>query len=102
MQGRVLGLPAPPSLHSVGPSRQANIPAPSWQVTDVHQELAEARRALTELESEREQKQRDFDRKLLLAKSRIETEEVSPSGRVVGDAGPITLPWLITPPCHVL
>uniref|UniRef100_A0A8C3URC1 TNFAIP3-interacting protein 1 n=1 Tax=Catharus ustulatus TaxID=91951 RepID=A0A8C3URC1_CATUS len=38
-------------------------------------ELAEARRAVTELESEREQKQRDFDRKLLLAKSRIETEE---------------------------
>ncbi|NWH65110.1 TNIP1 protein, partial [Geococcyx californianus] len=48
---------------------------PSRQVTDLHQELAEARRALTELESEREQKQRDFDRKLLLAKSRIETEE---------------------------
>ncbi|XP_019329420.1 PREDICTED: TNFAIP3-interacting protein 1 isoform X2 [Aptenodytes forsteri] len=46
------------------------------KVTDLHQELAEARRALTELESEREQKQRDFDRKLLLAKSRIETEEV--------------------------
>ncbi|KFZ67932.1 TNFAIP3-interacting protein 1, partial [Podiceps cristatus] len=55
--------------------REANIPAPSRQVTDLHQELAEARRALTELESEREQKQRDFDRKLLLAKSRIETEE---------------------------
>uniref|UniRef100_A0A8B9SLL4 TNFAIP3-interacting protein 1 n=1 Tax=Anas platyrhynchos TaxID=8839 RepID=A0A8B9SLL4_ANAPL len=35
----------------------------------------EARRALTEMEAEREQKQRDFDRKLLLAKSRIETEE---------------------------
>ncbi|NXW08071.1 TNIP1 protein, partial [Fregetta grallaria] len=45
------------------------------KVTDLHQELTEARRALTELESEREQKQRDFDRKLLLAKSRIETEE---------------------------
>ncbi|XP_050167919.1 TNFAIP3-interacting protein 1 isoform X2 [Myiozetetes cayanensis] len=45
------------------------------KVTDLHQELAEARRALTELEAEREQKQRDFDRKLLLAKSRIETEE---------------------------
>ncbi|NXP56735.1 TNIP1 protein, partial [Heliornis fulica] len=45
------------------------------KVADLHQELAEARRALTELESEREQKQRDFDRKLLLAKSRIETEE---------------------------
>ncbi|NXS56054.1 TNIP1 protein, partial [Brachypteracias leptosomus] len=45
------------------------------KVTDLHQELAEARRALTELETEREQKQRDFDRKLLLAKSRIETEE---------------------------
>ncbi|KAM4653432.1 TNFAIP3-interacting protein 1 isoform 4-T8 [Amazona ochrocephala] len=49
--------------------------AEQQQVTDLHQELAEARRALTELESEREQKQRDFDRKLLLAKSRIETEE---------------------------
>ncbi|NXI72689.1 TNIP1 protein, partial [Anseranas semipalmata] len=45
------------------------------KMTDLHQELAEARRALTEMESEREQKQRDFDRKLLLAKSRIETEE---------------------------
>ncbi|NXF29307.1 TNIP1 protein, partial [Nyctibius bracteatus] len=51
------------------------------KVTDLQQELAEARRALTELESEREQKQRDFDRKLLLAKSRIETEEASPWGR---------------------
>ncbi|NXT18757.1 TNIP1 protein, partial [Syrrhaptes paradoxus] len=51
------------------------------KVTDLHQELAEARRALTELEAEREQKQRDFDRKLLLAKSRIETEEASPLGR---------------------
>ncbi|NWY47736.1 TNIP1 protein, partial [Sylvia atricapilla] len=51
------------------------------KVTDLHQELAEARRAVTELESEREQKQRDFDRKLLLAKSRIETEEASPLGR---------------------
>ncbi|XP_055574751.1 TNFAIP3-interacting protein 1 isoform X2 [Falco cherrug] len=45
------------------------------KVTDLHQELADARRAVTELDSEREQKQRDFDRKLLLAKSRIETEE---------------------------
>ncbi|NXE03996.1 TNIP1 protein, partial [Lophotis ruficrista] len=45
------------------------------KITELHQELAEARRALAELESEREQKQRDFDRKLLLAKSRIETEE---------------------------
>uniref|UniRef100_A0A8C6Z3K2 TNFAIP3-interacting protein 1 n=1 Tax=Nothoprocta perdicaria TaxID=30464 RepID=A0A8C6Z3K2_NOTPE len=48
---------------------------PSWQITDLRQKLAEAQRARTELESEREQKQRDFDRKLLLAKSRIETEE---------------------------
>ncbi|NXF94684.1 TNIP1 protein, partial [Eubucco bourcierii] len=45
------------------------------KLTDLHQELAEARRALSELETEREQKQRDFDHKLLLAKSRIETEE---------------------------
>lgn len=73
---------------SVGPSRQPNTPAHSRQVTDLHQELAEARRALTDLESEREQKQRDFDRKLLLAKSRIETEEVSPSGRVAGSCWP--------------
>ncbi|NWW22153.1 TNIP1 protein, partial [Falcunculus frontatus] len=58
------------------------------KVTDLHQELAEARRAVTELESEREQKQRDFDRKLLLAKSRIETEEVSPLGRVTGSCQP--------------
>ncbi|KAJ7402126.1 TNFAIP3-interacting protein 1 [Pitangus sulphuratus] len=55
--------------------QKANVPTLSRQVTDLHQELAEARRALTELEAEREQKQRDFDRKLLLAKSRIETEE---------------------------
>ncbi|XP_062443203.1 TNFAIP3-interacting protein 1 isoform X3 [Rhea pennata] len=45
------------------------------EITDLRQKLAEAQRALTELESEREQKQRDFDRKLLLAKSRIDTEE---------------------------
>lgn len=79
-------LPAPP-FPQCG-SFQANIPTPSWQVTDLHQELAEARRAVTELESEREQKQRDFDRKLLLAKSRIETEEASPLGRVTGSCQP--------------
>ncbi|NXA46384.1 TNIP1 protein, partial [Nothocercus julius] len=45
------------------------------KITDLRQKLADTQRALTELESEREQKQRDFDRKLLLAKSRIETEE---------------------------
>lgn len=32
---------------------------------------------MTDLEAEREQKQRDFDRKLLLAKSKIEMEEAS-------------------------
>ncbi|EOB07948.1 TNFAIP3-interacting protein 1, partial [Anas platyrhynchos] len=58
------------------------------KMTDVHQELAEARRALTEMEAEREQKQRDFDRKLLLAKSRIETEEASPRGRALGGCWP--------------
>lgn len=81
---------------------QANTPTPSWQVTDLHQELADARRAVTELESEREQKQRDFDRKLLLAKSRIETEEVSPLGRVTGSCHPccpaladLLPPWVL-------
>lgn len=66
----------------------ANIPHPPLQLTDLHQELAEARRALSELEAEREQKQRDFDRKLLLAKSRIETEEVSPLGRLLESCWP--------------
>ncbi|RLW02975.1 hypothetical protein DV515_00006855 [Chloebia gouldiae] len=83
-------------------SFQANIPTPSWQVTDLHQELAEARRAVTELESEREQKQRDFDRKLLLAKSRIETEEASPLGRVTGSCQPCCPNLADLPPCWVL
>lgn len=82
----VWGLPVAP-FPPCG-SLQANAPTLSWQVTDLHQELAEARRAVTELESEREQKQRDFDRKLLLAKSRIETEEASPLGRVTGNCQP--------------
>lgn len=102
--GKGLGAACTSFPPTVDPSRQANIPVPSWQVTDLHQELAEARRALTELESEREQKQRDFDRKLLLAKSRIETEEASPTGRVAGSWGaarPVALPWLI-PPLWVL
>ena len=99
VQGKVSALACTSFIPGVGPCAHANVPAPSRQVTDLHQELAEARRALTELESEREQKQRDFDRKLLLAKSRIETEEASPSRRVAGSpAGPVVLPWLIPPP----
>lgn len=43
---------------------------------------------MTDLEAEREQKQRDFDRKLLLAKSKIEMEEASvttgPAGSALG------------------
>lgn len=93
-------LPAPP-FPQCG-SFQANIPTPSWQVTDLHQELAEARRAVTELESEREQKQRDFDRKLLLAKSRIETEEASPLGRVTGSCQPCCPALADLPPLWVL
>ncbi|NXB87882.1 TNIP1 protein, partial [Vidua chalybeata] len=72
------------------------------KVTDLHQELAEARRAVTELESEREQKQRDFDRKLLLAKSRIETEEASPLGRVTGSCQPCCPTLADLPPPWVL
>ncbi|NXE39339.1 TNIP1 protein, partial [Ptilorrhoa leucosticta] len=72
------------------------------KVTDLHQELAEARRAVTELESEREQKQRDFDRKLLLAKSRIETEEASPLGRVTGSCQPCCPALADLPPPWVL
>lgn len=54
------------------------------QITDLRHKLADAQKALGEQEVEREQKQRDFDRKLLLAKSRIEVEEVSPAGAVDG------------------
>lgn len=96
----VWGLPVPPFPQCE--SFQANILTPSWQVTDLHQELAEARRAVTELESEREQKQRDFDRKLLLAKSRIETEEVSPLGRVTGSCQPCCPALADLPPPWVL
>ncbi|XP_037762389.1 TNFAIP3-interacting protein 1 isoform X2 [Chelonia mydas] len=45
------------------------------KITDLRQKLADSQRALSELEAEREPKQRDFDRKLLLAKSKIEVEE---------------------------
>ncbi|TFK09566.1 zinc finger protein 711 [Platysternon megacephalum] len=45
------------------------------KITDLRQKLADSQKALNELEAEREPKQRDFDRKLLLAKSKIEVEE---------------------------
>lgn len=41
---------------------------------------------MTDLEAEREQKQRDFDRKLLLAKSKIEMEEASVTVGPTGSA----------------
>ncbi|XP_058025684.1 TNFAIP3-interacting protein 1 isoform X1 [Ahaetulla prasina] len=45
------------------------------KITDLRQKFADSQKALADLETEREQKQRDFDRKLLLAKSKIEEEE---------------------------
>ncbi|XP_074866132.1 TNFAIP3-interacting protein 1 [Carettochelys insculpta] len=45
------------------------------KITDLRQKLTDSQRVLSELDAEREQKQRDFDRKLLLAKSKIEVEE---------------------------
>ncbi|XP_043925339.1 TNFAIP3-interacting protein 1 isoform X2 [Protopterus annectens] len=45
------------------------------KITELRQRLAESQKVVSELEAEREQKQRDFDRKLLLAKSKIENEE---------------------------
>uniref|UniRef100_A0A8D0GGZ6 TNFAIP3-interacting protein 1 n=1 Tax=Sphenodon punctatus TaxID=8508 RepID=A0A8D0GGZ6_SPHPU len=45
------------------------------KITDLRQKLDDFPKALAELETEREHKQRDFDRKLLLAKSKIEIEE---------------------------
>lgn len=50
-------------------------PLPLLQITELRQKLVDLQKQVTELEAEREQKQRDFDRKLLLAKSKIEMEE---------------------------
>uniref|UniRef100_A0A8C7JZL9 TNFAIP3-interacting protein 1 n=1 Tax=Oncorhynchus kisutch TaxID=8019 RepID=A0A8C7JZL9_ONCKI len=41
-------------------------------ITDLRQRLADSQKAVQELEAEREQRQRDYDKKLLLAKSKIE------------------------------
>lgn len=45
------------------------------KITELRQKQAELQRQVVDLEAEREQRQRDFDRKLLLAKSKIEMEE---------------------------
>ncbi|XP_038868459.1 TNFAIP3-interacting protein 1-like isoform X1 [Salvelinus namaycush] len=45
---------------------------PPDQITDLRQRLADSQKAVQELEAEREQRQRDYDKKLLLAKSKIE------------------------------
>uniref|UniRef100_A0AAY5JX21 TNFAIP3-interacting protein 1 n=1 Tax=Esox lucius TaxID=8010 RepID=A0AAY5JX21_ESOLU len=42
------------------------------KITDLRQRLADSQKAVLELEAEREQRQRDYDKKLLLAKSKIE------------------------------
>ncbi|XP_051505950.1 TNFAIP3-interacting protein 1-like isoform X1 [Myxocyprinus asiaticus] len=42
------------------------------KITDLRQRLADSQKAVLELEAEREQKQRDYDKKLLLAKSKID------------------------------
>ncbi|OBS78985.1 hypothetical protein A6R68_18630 [Neotoma lepida] len=48
-----------------------------WLIIELRQKLVDLQKQVTELEAEREQKQRDFDQKLLLAKSKIEMEEAS-------------------------
>ncbi|XP_074068691.1 TNFAIP3-interacting protein 1 isoform X2 [Macrotis lagotis] len=45
------------------------------KITELRQKLADSQKLVNDLEADREQKQRDFDRKLLLAKSKIEMEE---------------------------
>uniref|UniRef100_W5UII0 TNFAIP3-interacting protein 1 n=1 Tax=Ictalurus punctatus TaxID=7998 RepID=W5UII0_ICTPU len=42
------------------------------KITDLRQRLADSQKAVQELEAEREQRQRDYDKKLLLAKSKID------------------------------
>lgn len=60
-----------------GPGPHTLLPVCPAQITELRQKLAAVQKQVTELEAEREQKQRDFDRKLLLAKSKIEMEEAS-------------------------
>ncbi|KAM6150794.1 TNFAIP3-interacting protein 1 isoform 5-T6 [Erethizon dorsatum] len=55
------------------------------KITELRQKLADLQKQVTELEAEREQKQRDFDRKLLLAKSKIEMEETD-KGQLTAEA----------------
>ncbi|XP_030067015.1 TNFAIP3-interacting protein 1 isoform X2 [Microcaecilia unicolor] len=45
------------------------------KITTLRKKLADSQKVVAELEEEREQKRRDFDRKLLLAKSKIEAEQ---------------------------
>ncbi|XP_018600722.1 TNFAIP3-interacting protein 1 [Scleropages formosus] len=42
------------------------------KITELRQRLSDSQKAVAELEAEREQRQRDYDKKLLLAKSKIE------------------------------
>ncbi|XP_077465070.1 TNFAIP3-interacting protein 1 isoform X2 [Stigmatopora argus] len=42
------------------------------KITDLRQRLADSQKTVADLEAEREQRQRDYDKKLLLAKSKIE------------------------------
>ena len=61
----------------------------SWaspQITDLRQRLADSQKAVLELEAEREQRQRDYDKKLLLAKSKIENVQVSSTVWEIGRA----------------
>uniref|UniRef100_A0A8B9KKD0 TNFAIP3 interacting protein 1 n=1 Tax=Astyanax mexicanus TaxID=7994 RepID=A0A8B9KKD0_ASTMX len=48
------------------------------KITDLRQRLADSQKAVLELEAEREQRQRDYDKKLLLAKSKIDNVQVTP------------------------
>lgn len=78
----------------VPPTRPHTPSLPLLQITELRQKLVDLQKQVTELEAEREQKQRDFDRKLLLAKSKIEVEEASvtrPAGSEV--PGPSQSPW---------
>ncbi|KTF79594.1 hypothetical protein cypCar_00014604 [Cyprinus carpio] len=46
------------------------------KITDLRQRLADSQKAVLELEAEREQRQRDYDKKLLLAKSKIDNVQI--------------------------
>lgn len=55
----------------------------SLQITSLRQKLSQATKNESEQEVERDRKQRDFDRKLLLARDKLEEKEVKKKKKII-------------------